>query len=56
VADVDQRRVTGPRRLDPRARVVDAPIERNGDDDERLIPQLLVDGLPDRQIETAASP
>ena len=53
---VDQRRVRRMRRLDPRAGVVRALVERDRDHGEAPALQLLVQRLPDRQVETAPSP
>src|SRR5262245_33871710 len=44
------------RGLDPRPRVVAVLVERHRDDGETSVLQLLVDHLPDWQVETAASP
>jgi hypothetical protein len=42
--------------LDPGPGVVRGRVERDRDDDEVVALQLLVERLPDRQVETAASP
>jgi hypothetical protein len=44
------------RALDERARIVGAAVERDGDRNEALVTELLVQCLPDRQVLAAASP
>ena len=44
------------RRFDPRTRVLGAPVDGDGDGDEITGAKLLVERLPDRQVETTSSP
>jgi hypothetical protein len=54
---VDQRRVTSVRAIDELSgRLGSADVERDGDDLEPFGVELFTQFLPDRQVESAASP
>jgi len=56
MAAIDEAGVSRLGLFDPGPRVVGAGIERDRDDDEIVIGELLVGFLPDRQVIAASSP
>jgi len=56
VVGVDQAGVCGFGDLDPLAGVLGVTLDGDGDDDEAVVLEFLVDGLPPGQVVAAASP
>ena len=56
VLGIDEAGMLGAGGFDPGAGIVGGTLDRDRDDGEALVLELLVDGLPDRQVVAAASP
>jgi hypothetical protein len=56
MAGIDQRGMGRPGRLDPRAGGLRAAVDGDRENYEAVLLQLLIDGLPDWQVEPAPSP